>query len=114
MCYFYALFQPSKQFHPDIIINTVVECKNTFKQSTCLIYVLKASYDNSRRQRTIFYSYRIDMKNDKDRWLCTQTEFLLIMQKKGGQSSERRKSVPTLTTHCLTTFTVPKLLSVDR
>lgn len=31
MCHSYALFQPSKQFHSDIIINTVVECENIYK-----------------------------------------------------------------------------------
>lgn len=48
MCYFYALFQYSKQFHSAIIINTNLEYKNTFKLSTCLRYALKACYDNSR------------------------------------------------------------------
>ena len=57
-----------------IIINTILECKNAFKLSIYLRYVLKAYY-NSRRQCEIFYSYYIDTKNDKDRWVCTQTVF---------------------------------------
>lgn len=71
MCYFYALFQYSKQFHSAIIINTNLEYKNTFKLSTCLRYTLKACYDNSRRQCKIFYSYCTNMENDKHRWVCT-------------------------------------------
>ena len=48
MCYFYALFPYSKQFHFTIIINTYLEYKKTFKLSTCLRYGLKACYSNSR------------------------------------------------------------------
>lgn len=99
MCYFYALFQNSKQFYSAIIINTIWECKNTFKLSTCLIYVLKACYDNSRRQRKIFYACSIDMKNDRDRWDAPKLCFLL-WKRKVVQNTERRKSVHIGTKHC--------------
>ena len=70
MCYLYALFPYSKQFHFTIIINTYLEYKKTFKLSTCLRYGLKACYSNSRWQRKIFNSYCTDAENDKIRRVC--------------------------------------------
>lgn len=99
MCYFHALFQHSKQFHSDITINSILECRNTFKLSTCLMCVLNACYGNSVGQCKIFYSYRMDTKNDKDRDAHPNCAFSYYVEE-GGQSRERRKSVPVLTEHC--------------